>query len=116
MPITITNKMAEQEKLKAKYIGLIEAVISEYKDRVFYHLPQVSSEDADLRLVGREGLKLKFVDSRDKLAYLSLDEFFELAQSSSKCKDSRLDSLPYIPEPTPDREEAARAVLLDEWD
>jgi len=79
------------KEIKAQYQEFLDKIVQEYKGRTFCYNPPVSSEDADLTLVGRNGLRLEFRDAGGSFDYLSIDDFLQLAQTPTKCTEPRLE-------------------------
>ena len=89
------------------YNQVLNEVVQNYRGHKFFYSPPVSTIDPDLTLVGISGLKLKFIDNKDNLAYVSLEEFLTSMEHSeyvlSKKQNSRIPTtyptrkIPYVP-------------------
>ena len=72
------------EEIEADYKEFLDKIAQKYKGRTFYYNPPVSSEDANLTLIGRNGLKLEFLDARGNFDYLSIEDFLQLSQTPAR--------------------------------
>ena len=61
------------EEIITQYIGFMDTIVAKYKNHNFIYDPHPSAEI--LRLVGRQCLRLKFLDAHDKPSYLGLEGF-----------------------------------------
>jgi hypothetical protein len=72
------------KEIEAQYQEFLDNIVQKYRGTTFCYNPPVSSEDADLTLIGRNGLRLEFRDAKGNFDYLSIDDFLQLAQTQPK--------------------------------